>query len=236
MHSRWLRIGLVGFGATALVFLGGACGGDGDDEPDATRIPTSDVLGGDPQAGSCSVTLSGDENITIQGNGGSAAAGSDYWMSDQELRDALETLLKAGGTAEDELEDELEAAMASDEPKLYLLILNCIDREDRANTLLLLPSNGSTYRDVPFEPGTYEIPAAGAAQGPGTFTAQLAANDASYKVKNAGVLELTKFDDTGVAGEFSFVAEEQSADGDAKEVSVTGRFDFECTGGAACGD
>lgn len=223
-------------GATALLLLVGSCGGDGDDDPDLTRIPTSDVLGGEPQAGSCSVTLSGDENITIQGNGGPAAAGSDYWLSDQELRDALEMLLKASGTAEDELEDEVEAAMASDEPKLYLLILNCIDRDDRANTLSLLPSNGSTYGDVPFEPGTYEIPAAGAEQGPGTFTVLLAANDASYKVKNAGVLELTKFDETGIAGEFSFVAEERSADGDAKEVSVSGRFDFECTGGEACGD
>lgn len=227
----------------ALALALAACGGDGDDDEagDPTAIPTSDVLGGDPAAGSCSVTIAGDEQLTIQGNGGPAATGADYWHSDDELRQALDVLIRATGGDDDdddltdeEVEQRVDEAMESPDPKLYLLVINCIDREVTERSISLLPSGASTYDDIPFEPGTYDIPAAGAELAPGTFTVLMTTEDTAYRVKNAGTLELTKFDESGVAGEFSFVAEEFLAEGEPAEISVTGRFDFTCSGGENC--
>ncbi|MGK2966456.1 MAG: hypothetical protein ACSLFM_12750, partial [Tepidiformaceae bacterium] len=71
----------------SIVAFGAACGGDDDDtdplnpatDPDTVRTTVAGELEGSAEYGSCSVTFAGDERIEIQGDGGPAAVGTDYW-------------------------------------------------------------------------------------------------------------------------------------------------------------
>ncbi|MGK2964103.1 MAG: hypothetical protein ACSLFM_00690, partial [Tepidiformaceae bacterium] len=207
------------------------------------RTTVAGELEGSAEYGSCSVTFAGDERIEIQGDGGPAAVGTDYWYSDDELRSALEQLARFGQSSgssapptktDAEVQREVDEAMDSPEPKLYLLLVNCVDRDDDELSITLFPSGSSTYDDIPFEPGTYAIPASTGASEPGTFGVLFTIGDELYRVSEAGELDITEWDDEGIAGEFSFRAEQMFAEGNAKKLSVNGKFDFECTDGERC--
>ena len=54
------------------------------------------------------------------------SAGSEYWMTDEELRGALAMMVRIGGDkpAKEEVDRKVDEAMKKD-PRLWLLIMNC---------------------------------------------------------------------------------------------------------------
>ena len=51
-----------------------------------------------------------------------------------------------------------------------------------------------------------------------------------FAVSSPGEVALTKFDETGITGTFSFSASAS----DARAITVSGSFDFACTGRSVC--
>lgn len=187
----------------------------------------SGVPGGSSGSGSCEVKVTGDQQLTFSGNAGPGALGSDYWFTDDDLRQTLSALKND--------KESVEAALKKD-PRLYLLIVNCT-QAGGGGTLSLIPSNTSKYKDVPFKPADYVISKQGALSGaknPGEFSAFLSVAKGGFNVSEPGTLQITKFDKSGIAGKFNFKAEEFAAEGTPKKVNVEGKFDFPCSGGGNC--
>ncbi len=201
-------------------------------EPDAETAEPTDVVTG--EGGSCRFTITGDVTGEYEGPGGASAVGTDYWMTEDEMREALKFLTNLDSSLSDaEKEQKLDEAMQAD-PRIFLLLLNC---QGEGASISLFPSGQSKYADVPFGPGSYVIAAGGllgGAEEPGEFGVLLSVGDGSYSLPEDGAIEITKFDETGIAGNFSFDAEEAFAEGTPKEISVEGEFDFDCTGGSVC--
>jgi hypothetical protein len=163
-------------------------------EPSATPAPTADPQTSpaspklaaaaesppavDTSKGSCELTVTGDEEFTGVGRGGSMAVNSLHWYSKEE-RAKSEGLL----------------------PNTPL-ILNCIPAGANVN---FLPSRQSKDSDIAFGPGTYDI--VKGKSGAGQFTAMMTLGRAAYTIES-GRLEITKFDSTGIAGHAKFTATE----------------------------
>ena len=195
----------------------------------------------DTSNGSCMVTISGDDNVEFTGGGGPAAVGTDYWYSDDEIREVLREIAGYGGDKTDEeIEREVDEGMKRD-PRYLLLVLNCVDSSGLTR-LHFLPGTGSTYADVPFEPRMYVIESGGGllgeAETPGAFGVLMTFGDGAYRVSREGVLDITRFDRSGISGSFSFAAEEVYPAGEqpAKVLTVEGSFDFACVGQSGCGE
>jgi hypothetical protein len=199
---------LAGLGLFAFACGGGgnaaSPGAPGQSAPgsNATDVPLK------TGPGTCEVKVTGDLTVDYKGQGGSSAVGSDYWLTDDEIRSAVSVLSGLGNNASDaEKKKAVDAAMKAD-PRLYLLILNCISGSgDAKNSLSLLPSGSSKYADVPFKPGQYTIPKGGLLGGadkPGEFSVLVSLGKDAYQVSEDGKLNITKFDKTGIAGSFSF--------------------------------
>ncbi len=220
---KWLMLVTV-----AIAMLLAACGG-GSDNKDSDKttggsssgVPlsvtpdpgVSSNTGGSPNSGSCDVKISGDQSLDFKGLGGPSAAGSDYWfLTDSELSGATK-------------------------PTFFILILNCVSGQGASkNSLSFLPAMGTTYTDLPFKPGVYNIPAGGVlgADGkPGDIAVLLALGKTTFAVSGAGKLTITRFDKTGIAGTFQFKAQE-TATATPRNISVEGAFDFRCSGGPNC--
>jgi hypothetical protein len=206
----------------------------------AANLPNATVpaLRTDPSAGSCDVTITGNQNIKYTAPGGPSAAGSDYWSTPDELRTALRQLTRAarGNISDAEVEREVNEAMQRD-PRLFVLIVNCVSA---GNSISLLPGGNAKYADVPFAPKRYVIGAGGplgAGAKTGEFAVLMTLQGVTYQVEEAGTLNITKFDASGIAGTFSFKAAEfqfGNAGGAAKKVTVDARFDYKCTGQSVC--
>jgi hypothetical protein len=184
----------------------------------------------------CEVHVSGDETFSFVGSqprgerGGKLAATADYWMSDDELRIALSTLAGFSKKSKEQI-DELVAAEMTRDPRFMLLLVNCgVDGQGFFN---VSPVNGSRYGDVPFKPGAYTLAPNRDAR-PGQFRAMLSIEPGgkreSFSVSEPGTIELTRFDETGIAATFSFKAKSYAG----RAVTVTGSFDYGCLGGARC--
>ncbi len=108
------------------------------DEP--TAEPTeeaSEVPVG--EGGGCQGTISGDVNQEFSGPGGSSAVGTDYWYTEDEMREILRQFAEFGGDLTDEeIEAQVEEDMAKD-PRLFLLLLNCVST-DGTVSISLSPS------------------------------------------------------------------------------------------------
>lgn len=226
---------LVAVGLLAIASV--ACGGGDDDGSSGSGGPFGGSNGNSNgsgssgssagnKAGSCSVKLTGDVSGDFKGAGGSGSVGTDYWLTDDEIKAALAFLHSN--------KDELAEALAKD-PRIFLLILNC---EADKVSLSFLPSNDSKYKDVPFKKAAeYPIPAGGPLGGaakPGEFNVLVTVDDDPYVVEKAGSLKLTRFDESGIAGTFSFSIGEAFPEGTAKKMQVTGQFEFPCQGGKVC--
>ncbi|MEX2081777.1 MAG: hypothetical protein WEC33_09195 [Dehalococcoidia bacterium] len=204
--------------------------GDGDDDDGENGD-------GEQGRGACNVTVSGDIETTFVAPGGAAALGTDYWLSEDQLRSALEFLYEfEGGLSEDEQEaevDRLVEEFPGDEVLVYIFLMNC-DEPDGENYIGLFPGPDATYADVPFGPATYTIAAGGlfgADAGPDEFGALITIQDedgeqVSFAVSEPGTLMIEEWDDDHVAGTFTFRAEEVLADAEPREIEVTGNFDL----------
>ncbi len=170
-------------------------------------------------AGKCEVKLEGDVQKTISLPANSGAVGTDYWTKPESLELAVKTL--AGNDPE-----KVKMALAGD-PKLFLLLINCTGDDI---SLSFLPGEGSKYADVPFAAKKYAIKKAPDAKA-GDYTMIFSFDDGLLEPASEGVLELTKFDTTGIQGTFAFDA--VTAMGEKKHtLKVTGSFDYPCNGDA----
>ncbi len=187
--------------------------------PTAGDDPAPDpVTGGEPDLGFCEVKLEGDVQKTIKQPAGSGAVGTDYWTKPESLEMTVKML--AGEDPEKQ-----KAAVAAD-PKFFTLLLNCTGEGDL--NLNLMPASGTKYADIPFGPKKYPIkndPKAG------EFSILMVFGEGVFELANDGVLEVTKFDNTGIQGTFAFDA--VTAMGATQQrLKVTGSFDYKCTGDA----
>ncbi len=228
--------------ALAIAVLVAACGTKSSSPTGAsatsTAPATASAVAADGPEDRCEVHVTGDETFSFVGTrprgqrgGGKIVAETDYWMTDDELRQALSVVASLGKKSSADTDAEVTAGMAKD-PRFMLLIVNCgVDGQGFFN---LSPTNGSRYEDVPFEPATYRLASNHTAK-PGDFRAMLSIEPggkrAGFSVIDGGTVELTRFDDTGIAGTFAFDAVSYSGD---KKVKVTGRFDYGCGAGSRC--
>ena len=245
--------------AAGLLVLAAACGGDGgntgktdSDRPavqvQATAAPPEGVKppartdtkpGGRLQAGggTCEVTVTGDEAATFKAPSGLGAVATDYWFTEDEIRQSLRWLASGEGKSKEQVEHEANEAMRKD-PRVSLLGLNCDPKErPQAGSISFLVGKGSRYADMPFGPKRYVI-AAGLGTGDGVrageFGVLLTVNGTPYKPAAPGELSITRFDASAIAGTFRFDAVEVVAKGAPKRITVAGTFDYGCVGGAVC--
>ena len=261
---RLIRIFAVGLAASGAFFA--ACGGESSETTEASpsgggssatgsaatapadgsataKAPAAATNASNPStgAGSCEVKVTGDLSVTGKGQGGASAVGSDYWLTDDELREGLKLFEKFGNPdlSTAQVEKNVDEKMKND-PRLFILILNCQTSDgDEEISVSVLPSNESKYRDVPYGPKKYAIAAGGILGGDpktGEFGVLLTIGGRSFAVSEAGELNITKWDGSGIAGAFTFAAKEPEllARGTAKAVSVAGAFSYKCTGQRKC--
>ncbi len=153
-------------------------------------------------------------------------ASSDYWLTDGDLKQAFTAL--AG--PKDHKAKKVEEWMKKD-PKLILLLLNCITDE---GSVFINPTPTSKYKDVPFGARSYKIGESRSTV-PGQFLASsLRIGNNLFRVSE-GTLDITKFDREGITGHFSLKADLQTSPDKGKAISVEGSFDFPCAGsGGRC--
>jgi hypothetical protein len=228
-------------GALLLLPSLAACGGDDDDGGGNSPFGNNDTGGGGTTPGSisnlkgkgeCEVKVTGDVQTSWKADGGADAVGSDYWLSDDDLRKALEFLASGSGDAKKKEVDE----MMKRDPRFFILLLNCIPSDSTKGSLTLSPSNEAKYADVPYKAGEYVIGKGGVLGGtddPKAFGALFATDDETlWQVSEDGTLKITKWNSDGIAGSFNFKAEEGFVtSGTPKKVSVEGTFDFGCPSG-----
>jgi hypothetical protein len=198
---------------------------------------------------SCDIRISGDQTLTVHReqkepaagasseeamNAARTSAGSDYWVSDEEMRRGLEGLISSENFMKklgaDELRKRVDGRMKRD-PRMTPLTFGC---GDSTVSVTLIASPSSKYANVPQKPGKYRIvPEKGSR--PGDFNLIFTASHGVFAVSAPGKLELTQFDASGVAGKYSFDAV-RSGGGDpaVKNVVVTGSFNLRCKKGARC--
>jgi hypothetical protein len=186
------------------------------------------------QTNRCEIAVTGDSTVRIAAEAprddaqGKLAASTDYWLSDGQLRMALSAMQGAGSKlTPGERQRKVDEGMKKD-PRLMVLLLSCLSDD---GGIILSPSAGSKYADVPMKPGSYAIVPAGRTK-PGEFTAMfhlaMRGKRESFSVAEPGKLVVTRFDRKGITGTFRFKAEQRGKIG--KKVDVNGSFSYACTG------
>ncbi len=156
----------------------------------------------------CEVKVEGDVTATAVHAGGPGAVGTDYWMSKDELHQAVAMLQKDPA--------KVEEAMKKD-PVFYLLLMNCGGGDVG---LSFFPNMTSKYADVPFAPKKSVF-----GTKPGDYTALLSLSHKGYMPDPGGTFDVTKFDKTGISGTFAFEATGMSK---KDHVKVSGTFNYKC--------
>jgi hypothetical protein len=171
--------------------------------------------GGD--LGSCEVEVSGDVQAKGSSPGGPRAMGTDYWMTEEELKAAASQLAALSKDA-----DKAAAAkkIMSQDPRLVLAIVNCSSDKVR---LHFAPSGKSTYADVPFAPKKYVL---SSGRQPGQWEPMLSVDGKSFHLSADGTFDVTRFDKTGFTATFEFEAVSMAKP--EQHVKVTGKVDYAC--------
>lgn len=205
----------------------------GSAAPADPASPTPVAAAEPPADNRCEVTVEGDIKDHGFGAGGPSAVGTDYWLSEEELRKGLEVMAGAFGDKKPDLDAEMKK-----DPRIYALLVNC---QTPRTKISLIPSAGSKYADVPFGPKKYKI-ASTDEKAPGVIQtlATFEGVHGVWGVDGAGELDVTKFDKTGIAGSFAYnLIERQygTPKGPPRKVKITGTFAFKCSlGTSVCQD
>ena len=232
----------------ALAATVGACGKGEDKAGGPTPAPTaspaeptaSGAAAGSGSAapeesgkelGRCKIDVTGDltasaEAVRRTANDTKVSFGTDYWLSDDELKTAMRVMVGLGDDKGVDKDAKVAEAMKKD-PRLFVFIMNCGAGDV---SLSVLPGKDSRYADIPREPKKYVVTKGAKA---GQFSAILSVGDAYFSVKEQGALEVTRFDSSRLEGTFAFDAEE--GHGKKRTVKVAGTFAFDCVGGESCG-
>jgi hypothetical protein len=158
--------------------------------------------------------------------GANVGAASDYWFSDADLKEVIESFVAPG-------EDKAKKLMLGmrRNPRFVILLLNCLTDEGQ---LFIRPAAKSTYQDIPRKPWAYKIAAERTAL-PGQFVASAVKVGKDYYRVTDGQLEIKKFNFEGVSGTFSLKATPLRVKDKGKEINLDGAFNFPCAGvGSRC--
>ncbi|MCJ7781532.1 MAG: hypothetical protein MUQ27_11980 [Acidimicrobiia bacterium] len=149
---------------------------------------------------------------------------TDYWFSDEALREAVEEL---GGSYDEFVE--------KGEPLVSFLGIYCsesVDPMEPGQGVDVRATNATRAADLPMGPGSYAVVGGGTAMddGPaGTMVADVTViDDEIYEtIADSGSLEITRWDIQGIEGSFSFASREMFAE-NPKEIEVTVQFLLVC--------
>lgn len=180
-----------------------------------------------PAGGECTIVVTGEREGTWTFPQSIYSISTDYWMSEDELRETVEFLGEdiAGGSY-----DEL---VERGEPVITFLSVGCSNADNLIEGGTVTHTNATLASDLPMGPGSYPIVGGFFdADGPastviGEFSLS---NDEMYNtVGDSGSLEITKWDMGAIEGSFSFDAVEAFVD-DPREIRVTVEFSYVCPG------
>lgn len=220
-----------------IVLVVAACGKSSDGKAGSNAPGASGPPAGAPVEAAaagpqdrCEVHVTGAQTVDIVGSrprgkqDGKLSVGSEYWMTEDEIHDALAVMVRIGGNklSKDEVERKVEIDMKKD-PRLWLLLMNCATD---AGFLNLGASNSSRSSDIAFGPHSYAIAGEPKAGEFGAMFMTKQGKNTSYHLTAPGKLEITKFDATGLTATFAFEADSR----DNQHVKVQGSFDFGCAG------
>jgi hypothetical protein len=196
-----------------------------------------------PTPGACEMHITGDSNLNFQvpqtilgySTPGNAAAVTDYWKTDEELRSeytARRTAMNAveikglptTSASAEEIKRGAEAMLAKD-PKSVILSIIC-----GKDQVLLTLDNGKNakYANVPMKPGSYKILPVRDARPSDMTGIVLVTNSGKqthYEIAGQGQLDLTQFDLKGIAGKFSLEAQKSTG-----RIKISGQFHYICQG------
>jgi hypothetical protein len=196
-----------------------------------------------PTPGVCEMHITGDLNLNFQvpqtilgySTPGDAAAVTDYWKTDEQLRSeyaAMRTAMNAveikglptASASAEEIKRGAEAMLARD-PKSAILSIIC-----GKDHVLLTLDNGKNakYANVPMKPGSYEILPirdAGPSDMTGIVMVTNSGKQTHYEIAGQGQLDLTQFDLKGIAGKFFLEAQKSTG-----RIKISGQFRFICQG------
>jgi hypothetical protein len=185
-----------------------------------------------PTLGACEMHINGDLNLNFQvpqtilgiSTPGDAAAVTDYWRRDDELRSKYLTQSRWMNRSDADIKRGVDAMIARD-PKSVVLSIIC-----GKDQILLSLDNGKgvRYANVPMKPGSYKIlptTEAGPSDMTGIVLVTNAGKQTHYEIAGQGQLDLTQFDLKGIAGKFSLEAQKGTA-----RIKISGQFHFICQG------
>lgn len=113
-------------------------GGADTTEAATETTETSAPVSGGGDGGECTINVSGDLEETIVYPQSAFTFASDYWASEEELREVIEFF------GEDNSGGSYEEIVASGEPILGWFMFNCVDPDDPGSGVVVLPTNDTT--------------------------------------------------------------------------------------------
>jgi hypothetical protein len=165
----------------------------------------------------CEASVEGSVSASGKSPGGVGEFGTDYWMTDDELKQGLKVMAKFGKKDKDV--DAAVAKAMKDDPRIYTFLFNCQAGDVHVS---FMPANGSRYKDNPFGPKKYKVQKKAR---PGEIHTLITVKQAAY-LNGEGELDLTRFDETGVAGTFQLTAHRLGKPDE--KVTLKGKFSYPC--------
>jgi hypothetical protein len=214
--------------------LAAACGDDDSglvtsSDPGVT-VPGGFITVPNPGSGGtggCTVNVSGDLETSWNGPDNISAFTTDYWYTEEELRQTFEFVGTEGST--------FEAVMAAGRQVFTFFLFNCQGPDGELVTLSL--STGATRTDFPFGPGTYAITTGmfgSGEMGPTDFSMIFAAGaEDVWAIDGTGSVTISEWNGEHLVGSFTFGALEQFAT-PARRVAVSGEFEVTCQASSSC--
>lgn len=227
--------------SSAVLLLVAGCGDDADTattEPGAIAGSTTTagsgttaetVPTGSGGAGGCQVSVTGDVTESWTGPDDLSAFTSDYWYTEEELRQQFDFL----GLG---VERTFEDLMATGEPVFTFFLFNCSG--PAGGLFSAFVSDATRRSDLPMGPGEYVIAPGGlfgaAEGGPAEFSVILAISDVeSVWATEGGTFTIEAWDGESVRGSFAFAASELLTE-TPRSVAVTGSFTVTCQASVSC--
>jgi hypothetical protein len=222
-HHSPVRTLLIGLAITLMVAACKEEPGEGAPSSASPAAPTapsaaptapaaaSAAAPAESSSGSCKVVVEGAVQLEDTAPGGQAAISTDYWLSEENLRSVVTYLEKDPA--------KIDAAMKAD-PRFMTLLINC---KGTRSSISFVAEKDSRYADIPFKPRKYQL---GTGK-PGSFKPLVLIDRNAYRTKG-GTLDVTRFDDTGLAATFQFKATDIASD---NQVTVRGTIDLACPPG-----
>ncbi|MEK7252005.1 MAG: hypothetical protein AAB198_01945 [Actinomycetota bacterium] len=181
-----------------------------------------------PLDGGCAVEATGTDPISWTGPNDISAFTTDYWYTEDELRQQWEFV-------GDPTLGAFEERIASGLPVFTFFLFNCQGTEQALVSLYV--SDATTRTDFPLGPGTYPIRAGffgGGDLGPAEFAVIFSPNATEvWGFDGEGVLNITEWSGERVVGNFAFNVVEQFSDTPGS-VSVLVSFEMTCQASAQC--